>query len=335
MKPVIRQILGCLLVVFLAGCLSARDSENISAPDARQNVQTEAKHKTWTEPLTGMTFVRVSGGCYQMGQTGQGKKALIQSLGKKQYQQWFGKELPRHEVCLDGFWIGKYEVTVAQFRKFIEATNHQTAAEKRNWSYVMSSGRAKRQPDINWQQPGYDQQDSHPVVHVSWFDARCMADWLSKNSEGQYRLPTEAQWEMACRAGKNTIRFWGDTPAEACQYANGYDIALKEKKKFPWPHHPCTDGYATTAPVGSFQPNAMGLHDMLGNVSEWCRDVFDKKAYRHHSRTNPFYKQGEGTRVVRGGGWYSAPHSMRCSVRRGNCPMNTDDALGFRLIRLD
>ncbi len=317
----------CFFVMVFGGCPRHSRVDEVDG-------KAKAADKTWTEPLTGMEFVWIPGGCYQMGQTDAEQAELIALLGEEQYRQWFAKERPRHRVCVDGFWMGKYEVTVDEFRKFVRSSGYRTTAEKRDWSWCMTD-QFERKAGINCYQPGFEQKDRHPVVHVSWFDAQAMAEWLSGASPGHFCLPSEAEWELACRGGAAATRFWGDDPEDACVYANGHDITANTKRGFFWPRHECRDGYAETAPVGSFQPNASGLYDMLGNVSEWCRDVFGEDAYGRHALNNPEYVEGGGSRAVRGGGWYSAPADMRCAVRRGNCPMNTDDALGFRLVRTE
>ncbi len=323
LRPKILLILCGLVLIFQTGCFRQSTFDLIPG--------TTTTTKIRKEPLMDMPFVWVPGGCYQMGQTRAEKAELIAALGEAQYRQWFSKELPRHRVCVDGFWMGQYEVTVAQFRQFVSTTGYQPTAAKRDWSWCMTD-RFERKTGVYHQQPGFEQDERFPVVHVSWFDAQAMAAWLTENSTMTFRLPTEAEWEWACRSDTDTIRFWGNDLKSACDYANGHDITTNSDREFFWPHHDCRDGYALTAPVGSFKPNAFGLYDMLGNVSEWCRDVFSETAYGQHETNNPLYSREGGMRVVRGGGWYSAPADMRCAVRRGNCPMNTDDALGFRLI---
>ena len=112
--------------------------------------------------------------------------------------------------------------------------------------------------------------------NVSWYGAVAYIDWLNQETETgkKYRLPTEAEWEYAARAGTSTVRFWGDSPDDACQYANVYDQTSKKENGYSWKNHNCDDGYSNTAPIGSFLANSFGLHDMLGNVWEWCADRY-------------------------------------------------------------
>ena len=255
--------------------------------------------KTWKEPVTGMDFVWVPGGCFLMGSP-QTEKGRDQD------------EAPVHEVCVDGFWMGKVEVTNGQFRKF--QPNH----DSRDYSGFSLNG------------------DNQPAVYVSWTDAVNFAQWLQTKNGGQYRfrLPTEAEWEYSCRAGAETARYWGDTPAGTCSHENVADQTAFRQ----WAVdnvHDCDDGYAATAPVGSFQPNPFGLYDMLGNVWEWCLDVYSVDAYIRHDRKNPLNSNESlgSDRVIRGGSWHSGPNGVRCAERGSGLPGGMNDDLGFRLVR--
>ena len=254
--------------------------------------------KVWRDPVTGMEFVRVPGGCFEMGSP-SGEEGRHSNEG------------PVHEVCVDEFWMGKFEVTNAQYRQFRSVHNSK--------DYKGNS--------LNG--------DNQPAVYVSWEDAKAFAKWLSEKSGGRYqfRLPTEAEWEYACRAGTSTARYWGDDPDDACGYANVHDQTSKRVNKFDWSHHECDDGYAVTAPVGSFKPNAFGLYDMLGNIWEWCEDIYSGDAYSKHQRNNPIYVDGGSYRVIRGGSWSDGPGYVRSANRGGNSPGGRHDDLGFRLLR--
>lgn len=260
-------------------------TESVSPPSPRQG-------DTWTEPTTGMEFVWVPGGCFQMG-TNNGPS----------------DEKPLHEVCVDGFWMGKYEVTNAQYRRY--KADH---FNKGRYLGISLNG------------------DRQPVVYVSWSAAKTYADWLSSKGNGSFRLPTEAEWEYAARAGTATKRYWGDGDEEACRYANTADQTAK-KKWADWMAFDCTDGYAVSAPVGSFRPNRFGLYDMMGNVWEWCHDRYDKSAYSKHFRNNPVSTDGSSHRVLRGGCWHDGPGAVRSANRSKNEPDYTYYFAGFRLIR--
>lgn len=255
--------------------------------------------KTWKEPVTGMEFVWIPGGCYLMGspQAEEGRKV---------------DEGPVHEVCVDGFWMNRTEVTNGQYRKF--DPNHHS----KDYNGHSLDG------------------DTQPVVYVCWLDANNFAQWLKGQNGGQYtfRLPTEAEWEYACRAGAESSKYWGEAGGQACDYENVADRTAG--RQWGWDEiHDCDDGYAATSPVGSFQPNAFGLKDMLGNVMEWVADTYSVDAYIRHDRKNPAYTvEGSGPdRVIRGGTWHGTTANVRCANRMSGLPGGMNDDLGFRLVR--
>jgi len=255
--------------------------------------------KTWKEPVTGLVFVWVPGGCFLMG-------------SPQSEQNRSEDEGPVHEVCIDGFWMSKTVVTNAQFRQFYK--DHDST----NYSGHSLNG------------------ESQPAVFVSWHDANNFTQWLTGQNGGQYnfRLPTEAEWEYACRAGSDSSRYWGEDSSRACIYENIADYTAEKQLGIKSPHE-CDDGYAATAPVGTFQPNAFGLHDMLGNVLEWCSDVYGVDSYVRHDRNNPQNtdeSMGQ-SRVIRGGCWHGSASSTRCAIRRSGLPDGMDNDLGFRVVR--
>jgi formylglycine-generating enzyme len=274
---------------------------------------------TWTEPLTGMEFVRVEGGCGPFT-CGDGPGA-----GSEKHAP------PGNEVCVDGFWLGKTEVTRAQFEVFVKSTGYRTDAERDGYSWVYT-GEWSRRPGVDWRNPGFEQDGRSPVLHVSWNDAREMAAWLSKESKGAFRLPSEAEWEYACKAGaKDEGRSATDEPI--CSRANIADLAAA--RVYPaWKTVNCEDGFVYTAPVGSFRPNGFGLYDMLGNVWEWCEDVCGQSD-RSRPEKRQEVKPGSGNvRIIRGGSWYSG--SAACSMRevlQSGSRRSSD--IGFRLFRAE
>ncbi len=250
---------------------------------------------SYTDPTTGVEFLSIKGGCYQMGDSvGDGDP----------------NERPVHEVCVSAFSIGKTEITNAQYQKFKPQHN---------------SGKSQ---DLSLNDA------DQPVVNVSWEDAVAFAEWLSQKSGANYRLPTEAEWEYAARAGSSASRFWGNNPDEACKYANVADMTAK-KKWDKWTTFTCNDGYAVSAPVGSFLPNGYGLNDVLGNVWEWCEDVYNSEAYTKLPKDNPVYNGSGEYRVMRGGGWSNGPLGIRSSHRVGLSPNFGHHALGFRLVKTE
>ncbi|MCI5120087.1 MAG: formylglycine-generating enzyme family protein [Candidatus Electrothrix sp. AUS4] len=263
--------------------------------DCWQVVTVQAENKEvvdldrFREPSIGIEFVSIPEGCFQMGSPSDEKDRD-------------DDEGPVHEVCVDGFWMGKYEVTQGQ------------------WKQIMGENPAR-----------FKKGDKYPVEQVSWEDVQKFIGELNKRAGKKYRLPTEAEWEYAARAGTDTARFWGDSPDDACRYANVYDQTSKKENDFSWTHHNCDDGYAETAPVGSFQGNSFGLHDMLGNVWEWCADWYESEYYKGSSKDNPIGPLSGSIRVIRGGSWNFYPGSVRSAIRNWYAPDDRDDYLGFRL----
>ena len=286
-------------------------------------------HPPWTDPATGMEFVWVRGGCFQMGQTTAEKQYLIKDAGKETYEKYYNDELPRHEVCVDGFWMAKTEVTRGQFKQFIKETGYRTDADKKGNAYIFNKEtdwKWAKKSGYNWEKTGYSQDDAHPVVCVSWNDAKEFIKWLRTKTGRDFFLPSEAQWEYAARGGTDFMRFWGTNDAEACTYANVADTGSNWSPSFP-----CSDGYKFTAPVGSYKPNPFGLYDMLGNVWEWCEDVYDKNAYSKHDRNNPVITSDEDSRVLRGGSWLFTPGDVRAAGRLRYPADYRNRDLGFRL----
>ncbi len=261
------------------------------------------------EPSTGIELIWVEGWCYNMGQTKSEKQYLIDQIGKEYYEKYLVAELPNHRICLQGFWMGKYEITNDQFRQF--KPDHDSKSEKGI--------------DLN--------KGNQPVVFVSWNDTKKFIKWLNAKTGQTFSLPTEAQWEYACKAGTETIRYWGNDESDACRYANVYDLTSKAQIDLTDKHHNCFDGYVGTAPVGWFKPNSFGLYDMLGNVAEWCEDGYDKDAYSKHSIRNHLIIADNDNeyRIFRGAGWLEGPAHIRSAMRNAMPANFTNGGTGFRL----
>jgi formylglycine-generating enzyme required for sulfatase activity len=238
-----------------------------------------------------------------------------------------------HEVEITRpFWMGAHEVTVGQFRRFVAETGYRTTAETGDgpgcFGWNADTGRMER-GKYSWKNPGWEQTDDHPAVNLSWNDARAFCAWLSKKEGRTYRLPTEAEWEYACRAGTTTRFHSGDDPEMLVGVGNVVDAAAK--KHFPqWPAIGGDDGFAFTAPVGRYKPNAFGLYDMHGNALEWCADWFwyANKAERKDPQGPPFGV----ARVQRGGGWADFSWQCTSSRRTGFPPDNCCVSSGFRVV---
>ncbi|MCP4701137.1 MAG: SUMF1/EgtB/PvdO family nonheme iron enzyme, partial [Gammaproteobacteria bacterium] len=219
---------------------------------------------------------------------------------------------PVHRVRLNAFALGRYEVTFEEYDRFCEAAGREKPVDA-GW------GRSRR-----------------PVINVSWEDAQAYAQWLSKETGHDYRLPAEAQWEYAARAGGEDLYYWGDNPDEACGYENVADETFKQELDLlEWDIHNCTDGYADTAPVGQFEANEFSLYDMSGNVYEWVWDWYDKKYYARSPEENPEGPESGAYRVTRGGNLNNSPRYVHSANRWGTFPGNRHSNIGFRLARLD
>jgi len=251
-------------------------------------------------------------------------------------------EGPLHEVILGAFAIDRHAVTNDAFSSFVDATGHVSDAERDGWSFVFGGFLSDDFPDTravvgaewwrqvfgaDWRHPEgprtsiADRMD-HPVVHVSWIDAQAYCAWSGT------RLPTEAEWEYAARAGSRTPFPWGDELEP-----NGEHRMNVFQGGFPT-ENACADGFAGTAPVDAFSPNGFGLYNMTGNVWEWCEDWYDARFYARSPRSGPRGPDIGTHRVMRGGS-YLCHHSYcrryRVSARQGSEPASSTGNVGFRV----
>jgi formylglycine-generating enzyme required for sulfatase activity len=248
-----------------------------------------------------------------------------------------GDEHPQHRVRITRpFYLGATEVTRGQFRRFVDEAGYRTAAEKDGkggnvWNEA--AGKFELDPKCTWQNPGFEQTDEHPVVIVSWNDAVAFCVWLSGKEGVRYRLPTEAEWEYACRAGTTTRYSSGDDPEGLAAVGNIADATLKAKyANLKRTTIAARDGYIDTAPVGRYNPNRWGLFDMHGNVWEWCSDGYAADYYNRSPLDDPPGVEGAPLRVFRGGGWDMGPCNAR-SADRWHTPGMRTSSVGFRLAR--
>ncbi|MBI4626642.1 MAG: formylglycine-generating enzyme family protein [Verrucomicrobia bacterium] len=244
-------------------------------------------------------------------------------------------ELPQHRVRISrSLFLGAFEVTRGQFAAYVGATGARTEAEtngKGGWG-ADANGKFVQALRFTWRNPGYAQADDHPVVVVSWNDVVAFCQWLSQREGRAYRLPTEAEWEFACRAGTLTKFEYGADAEELAMAGNVADQLLEDR----FPDRPAInarDGYVFTAPVGQFRPNAFGLYDMHGNVGEWCQDIYDPKAYADRSGTtvDPLVLMGSPDRVGRGGCWYYTARYCRSARRNRDAQADGAPHRGFRV----
>ena len=216
-------------------------------------------------------------------------------------------EETQHQVCVEPFWMATHEVTNAQYHLF--DPDHDSGDFQ---GYALNG-------------------DRQPVVKINWANAADYAKWLSEKTGQKFRLPTEAEWEFAARAGSQTARFWGDDPKQACGHANVQDE--QAFAAFQWGyHHHCADGHAVTAPIGQYPPNAFGLHDMLGNAWEWTCTQWNANYGGDENRCVE-KKWAPSFRVIRGGSWTNPPRNVRSAFRMNRPPTSSTHDYGFRLIR--
>ncbi len=245
-----------------------------------------------------MEFVPIPAGCFQMG-------------SPDTEDERFANEGPVVNVCLKAFELGKFEVTQAQWRRVMRLVN-----------------------------PGpsnFKGDESRPVEQVSWNEAQSFVRRMSFFGGHHYRLPSEAEWEYAARAGTTTARYWGERVEDGCPYENMADLSLKKQ----YPNFSlvvanlivkCDGGHSETAPVGSFKPNPWGLYDMLGNVSEWVEDCYVNN-YSAAKDGSAVTALDCASHVVRGGSWNYIPRYTRAANRYGNAPNFRGSNVGFRLAR--
>lgn len=281
----------CLAIILIGlnGC---------AAPMPVSKIERKAG-ETWQETRTGMEFIWIPEGCFVMG------------TPAPKGQERFTDESPAHKVCLDGFWMGRFEVTNAQFREFNPGHNSGSFDD-----FSLNG-------------------DQQPVANVNWTEAKEFTRWLSTRNKGggKFRLPTEAEWEYACRAGTNGSFYWGEEIDP--RYVNFSDKNDPTGSSFD----DIDDGYAVSAPIGSYLPNYFGLYDMSGNVWEWNEDRYSSDAYSRHDSRNPINTVPDeiwqrNVRVGRGGGWRSHPGLVRCAGRGGS-PGIKSMGLGFRVVKKD
>jgi formylglycine-generating enzyme required for sulfatase activity len=248
----------------------------------------------------GPEMVVIPAGRFQMGD--------IQGSG-------YSYEKPVHRVSVSEFAMGRYEVTVGEFRRFVNATGYKTEAEKGDGCYVYDGDSWEYKKEANWGNPYFSQNDNHPVVCLSWNDAVAYAEWLSQQTGKEYRLPSEAEWEYAARAGTETKYWWGNEIGSNQANCDGCGSQWDNKQ---------------TAPVGSFTANSFGLYDTVGNVWEWNADPWHSN-YEGAPSDGSVWEGDSSRRVLRGGSWYSSPGNCRTANRlRGTSDVRYQ-YIGFRV----
>jgi formylglycine-generating enzyme required for sulfatase activity len=253
----------------------------------------------------GPELVLLPTGRFQMGSPDQERKIATRAGAQ---QGWLARELPQHWVGIERpLALGRYPVTVGEWREFVRASGWTQGGE------------------VDWEAPGFPQDERHPVVGVNWFDAVRYTRWLSEATGKTYRLPSEAEWEYACRAGTRTAFSFGETISS--EQAN-YD------GNFTYNGGPRGEDRRGTTPVDLFAPNAWGLHDMHGNVWEWVQDVVHD-TYDGAPADGSAWEEGgdQARRILRGGSWLYNPRYLRSALRNGFSAVLSNDIVGFRVAR--
>lgn len=255
----------------------------------------------------------------------------------------FNNEQPRHRVTITrGFGIGVTEVSVEQFRLFVERSGYRTAAERAGNSIIYDevSGRLSKRRGVNWQ---YDYQGKKakpdaPVLHVNLYDARAYVQWLAVETGKRYRLPSEAEYEYVARVAGRGTYWWGEgSPVKVVENLTGSRDRSRGKRRWNTPFKKYGDGYWGPAPVGSLEDNElihpMGVYDIAGNVSEWVEDCWHPNYVKAPVNGSAWVNPGCKRTVVRGGYWASAPEQSRAAFRISAKPETLGPVVGIRIAR--
>jgi len=238
-------------------------------------------------------------------------------------------EGPVRRVKMAGFAMGKTEITRRQFALFAKSTRYKSGEK----CWTLEEGQVEER-EGDWSTFHYLQEDDYPIGCINRIDALAYTQWLSRRSGKRYRLPTEAEWEYAARARTRSARYWGDDPDQACAFANAADRTAQARIEgaTSWSIHDCEDGFAYTAPVGSFKANAFGLHDMLGNAWEWTADGYHDSYQGAPADGRVWLGEGRDF-VLRGGSWNNAPRNVRSAGRNSYEADRRFSFFGFRVVR--
>lgn len=276
-------------------------------------------------------MVVLQAGEYMMGATPD-DFAMMKSNAHSAVDKFFdnleyARETPQQLVHIESFAIAKFDVTRGQFAVFAKETHF----EGKGCTATHAHG-IDRDAEADWADPWFKQTDRDPVVCVSWNDAQKFIAWINSKvppDKAHYRLPTEAEWEYAARAGTTTPTYWND-PAKQCQYVNANDLSTKD---LDWAGYNrivpanCNDGYTETSPVDAFPPNPWGLYDMLGNVSQLTADCASSGHFSYANTPRTDCKRIS----IRGPSWSVGPADIRAAFRGLVPPNNRSSVLGFRL----
>ena len=305
-------------------------SPTVAPTEAPSPTPGPALGDTVTRESDGATLVFVPGGEFQMGCTEHDINVamrLCQHHSDDCDRAWYRSGQPVHTVALDGFWIDQTEVTVDQFRTFVEGTGHRTTAERQGWAYIYGREVTTQVDGLSWQHPdGPELRTSgdHPNRQVSWSDAAAYCEWAGA------RLPTEAEWEYAARGPEQRTFPWGDafdgTRANYCDANCALSPDIMDSST--------NDHYAVAAPVRAYQTGVSwcGAFDLAGNVWEWVADWYDETYYGQSPAENPQGPEARMARVRRGGSWRSPAENLLACRRVNYAPGVALHNVGFRCI---
>lgn len=285
--------------------------------------------QTVFEKSIGMSLVPLSNGQFWMGE-----RKRFEHAGRY-YPGNLPTERPRHLVKISRpFYISQFEVTVKQFRKFVEPTGYKTSAERRaiglNWA--SPKGGWEKGAQFNWKSPGFEQDETHSVSQIAYDDAVSYCNWLSEKEGKNYRLPTEEEWEFACRVNTNTSWVSGNKSPNVYQSANIADQSIRTHYDSFGVATGWNDGYAFSAPAGAFRPNLSGCYDMYGNLLEWCLDYFSKDYYSRSPVDDPQGPASGEHRSQRGGSFFTHVDNSRSAFRISSSPEESASYDVFRLV---
>jgi sulfatase modifying factor 1 len=358
-----RTVRSVYFAVSVLACSGARgeDAQMLVAPfdSAAAKSTQEAWGRKLGKPIVdansiGGKLMLIPPGEFRMGSSEDA--ATLLRLFPYAAPDWFAGEWPVHTVRITKpFYIGTYTVTLHEFTLFTRDAHYQVEClrdGKGGWGWNGDEWvqRSDFSP-ANW---GFAAQTPEcPVVNVTWNDAQEFCKWLSKKEEATYRLPTEAEWEYACRAGTTTRYYFGDDPEDLVFYGNAADQAhrgiyskpddvvlfkwvdgKRTDTTIPFPFLHRNDGFAFTAPVGKFRPNNFGLYDMNGNVWQWCQDWYSDDYYKNSPTGDPPGPTSGSAFVVRGGGFKSPPTECRSAERSAASATYRASHGGFRVVRV-
>lgn len=255
--------------------------------------------------------------CPEMVPVAPGRFMLGSLPGEGHNDEHGPDQVPRAVEVRYGFAVSRNEISRREFAAFIQAHPGATAGPADRPCAGMVDGVFRRDAGIDWRSPGYPQQDDHPVVCVGWAEAVAYTRWLSRITGKQYRLLTEAEWEYVARGGSFTRYWWGNRIVP--RMANCLGRA-------------CGEDFTGTVPPDTFEPNAFGLHNVLGNVWEWVQDCWND-SYNGAPKDGSAWLAGDcSRRVLRGGAWNSVAENLRSGKRESSTADRGSDSTGFRLV---